>query len=253
MTYKRKEQIGECTLYLGDCLEIMPTLESVSHAIFDPPYEDEIHDSIGKIRRNDGVKMIKSLGFSSINSIRQDVAKQAIALSQGWLIAFCIAEGTKAWEVEIKKNGGKYDTTICWIKPDAMPRMNGQGSARGFECAVTAWCGTGYRKWNAGGKRGVYTHCVNPSDRQGEHPTEKPVKLMAEILTDFTNCGETILDPFMGSGTTLVACAKLGRKGIGIEISEKYFDIACRRIKEAYRQPDLFVEPTRKALQESLL
>ena len=98
----------------------------------------------------------------------------------------------------------------------------------------------------------MYRHNVNPSDRQGQHPTEKPWRLFHEILTDFTNKGETILDPFMGSGTTLVACAKLGRKGIGIEIDPDYFDIACKRVEEAYRQPDLFVAPPENPTQTSM-
>lgn len=76
---------------------------------------------------------------------------------------------------------------------------------------------------------------------------------MAEILKDFTNSGETILDPFMGSGTTGVACVKLGRKFIGIELDEKYFDIACRRIEESYKQPDMFIEPPAKIKQESFI
>ena len=65
--------------------------------------------------------------------------------------------------------------------------------------------------------------------------------------------GETILDPFMGSGTTLVACAKLGRRGVGIEIDPDYFEIACRRVEEAYRQPDLFIPPPEKPVQEGFL
>lgn len=76
--------------------------------------------------------------------------------------------------------------------------------------------------------------------------------MFVELLQDFTNAGETILDPFMGSGTTLVACAKLGRKGIGIELDPDYFDIACQRVEEAYRQPDLFVEPPAKLKQEAM-
>ena len=75
---------------------------------------------------------------------------------------------------------------------------------------------------------------------------------MVELLSDFTNHGQTILDPFMGSGTTGVACAKLGRKFIGIELKPKYFDIACERIEAAYKQPDLFVEPPAKAVQVGL-
>jgi len=69
---------------------------------------------------------------------------------------------------------------------------------------------------------------------------------MRELLQDFTNPGETILDPFMGSGTTGVACAKMGRKFIGIELDRKYFDVACERITKAYAQGDMFVEKERK-------
>ena len=243
--------IGDATLYLGDSLEILPTLGKVGHVVSDPPYEDELHKAVGRIRRNDGREMVADLGFAGVNSRRAAIAAACVAASRGWLILFSLAEGVRAWRDEIQAAGGKWDTCLAWVKPDASPRFNGQGAARGFECAVTAWCGTGYRRWNAGGKRGVYTHCVN-TDRHGAHPTEKPVPLMAEILSDYTATEQTILDPFMGSGTTGVACAKLGRKFIGIEMEPRYFDIACRRIEEAYRQPRLFAEPAPKPLQLTL-
>ena len=82
------------------------------------------------------------------------------------------------------------------------------------------------------------------------HPTQKPVALM-EWCLGFLPDAKTILDPFMGSGTTGVACVKTGRAFIGIELDEGYFDIACRRIEEAYRQPDMFIAPpARKPVQE---
>ena len=83
------------------------------------------------------------------------------------------------------------------------------------------------------------------------HPAPFPVALPAKAL-EATNC-ENILDPFMGSGTTGVACAKLGRKFIGIEIDEGYFDIACKRIEDAYKQPDMFVAPPQKPVQADML
>lgn len=83
------------------------------------------------------------------------------------------------------------------------------------------------------------------------HPTQKPVALM-EWCLGFLPDAKTILDPFMGSGTTLVACAKMGRKGIGIELDPGYFDIACRRVEEAYRHPDMFVAPPKPAKQEAM-
>lgn len=254
MTILREERIGNQRLILGDCLAIMPGLGRFGHVICDPPYEDELHSAIGRIRRNDGVAMPSSLGFAGINAIRERVAQAAIAGADGWVILFTLAEGVRAWRDDIQAHGGKYDTCIAWVKPDSTPRMNGQGPARGFECAVTAWAGKGRRRWNAGGKRGVYTHTVNPPDRTGKHPTEKPWRLMAELLRDFTSPDDTILDPFMGSGTTLVACQKMGRSGTGIEIDPQYFDVACRRVEEAARQPNMFIsEHTAKPSQEALL
>jgi len=93
---------------------------------------------------------------------------------------------------------------------------------------------------------------TKPSEKNG-HPCPKPLYVMEWLVTRASVEGETILDPFMGSGTTLVACQKLGRKGIGIELDESYFDIACRRVDEATRQPDMFVsdkpaEPTQEGL-----
>jgi DNA modification methylase len=84
-----------------------------------------------------------------------------------------------------------------------------------------------------------------------EHPTQKPVALM-EWCLGFLPDAQTILDPFMGSGTTLVACAKLGRKGIGIELDPDYFEMACKRVRDAYAQPDLFIAPPEKPVQEVL-
>lgn len=233
--------IGRATLYCGDALELLPGM-SADHIISDPPYEDELHGAIGRIRRNDGREMIADLGFEGINNVRSTVASLCVGASQGWLILFTLAEGVRAWRDDIQTAGGKYDTCLAWVKPDSAPRFNGQGAARGFECAVTAWCAGGYRSWNGGGKRGVYTHCVNGPERHGAHPTEKPRRLMSEIIADFTKPDQTILDPFMGSGTTGVSAVMAGRDFIGIERDSSHFAVACKRIEDAQRQGDLFLE-----------
>jgi site-specific DNA-methyltransferase (adenine-specific) len=242
------------TLYLGDCREILPTLGKASHVISDPPYEDELHRVFGSARsiRTDGKKRSRhdTLGFVGVNADRPEFAKLMVDASSGWLIVFSLAEGIRAWRDDIQAAGAKWDQTLFWVKPDATPRFNGQGPARGAECAAVAWCGSGHRSWNAGGKRGVYTHCVNVG-RQGEHPTEKPLPLMAEIIADFTRPGDLICDPFAGSGTTGIACVKAGRRFVGIESDPKYFDLCLRRISEAASQPDMFVAPPPKAKQEA--
>lgn len=241
------------TLYMGDRREILPALVDIKHIISDPPYESELHAGAKEQRiiRSDGRKMHGDLGFAGINDIRGEIATALVTASSGWCIVFTLAEGVRAWRDPMQAAGAKWDTTLAWVKPDASPRFNGQGAARGFECAVTAWCGTGYRKWNAGGKRGVYTHCVNTA-RQGEHPTEKPLPLMAELVCDYTQPGELICDPFMGSGTTGIAAVRYGRKFIGIEQDQRWFDLSCRRIADELSRPDLFVPHHKPAKQEAM-
>lgn len=241
----KKEIIGDCALYLGDCMDIFPTLESVDHVISDPPYEESLHLAkmhSSKLRKDKGPEL-KEIDFDCIDRIRDNVVIWSSVLSKGWVIMFCTVEGVAKWADAINANDLiKYKRACIWVKPDSTPQLNGQGPAQGAGCFVVSWAGKGHAKWNAGGKRGVYTHCVNGKWRTGEHPTEKPPALMSEILLDFTNQKQMILDPFMGSGTTGIACVKLGRKFIGIEKEPKYFDIACKRIEEAYKQHDMFVE-----------
>lgn len=256
MTF-RVEQLAEgVQCILGDCLEVLPTLGKVGHVLCDPPYEEEVHAAFGSIRqiRTDGKHRSRhsELDFESVNVDRDRFASALVESCEGWLLVFTLAEGVRAWRDGIQAAGGKWHGSLFWVKPDAAPRFNGQGPARGAECAALAWCGGGYRSWNAGGKRGVYTHCVNV-DRQGEHPTEKPISLMSELVADFTKPGELICDPFCGSGATGVAAVKAGRRFIGIEQNDRWFDLSCRRISDALKQGDMFIDPPKPAEQLSML
>ena len=203
--------------------------------------------------RKDGGSELKTIDFDAIDEFRRQFVELSSAICDGWFLAFCTVEGVWNWTYEINLSPMKYKRACVWVKPDSTPQLNGQGPAQGAECFVTAWAGTGFAKWNSGGKRGVYKHCVNGPLRQGEHPTEKPISLMCELLADFTNKGQTILDPFMGSGTTGVAAVKMGRQFIGIEREPKYFDIAVKRISDALKQPDLFIEKPKPVKQEAFL
>lgn len=240
-------EIGDCTLLLGDCLEIMPQLGVFDHIISDPPYEDIMHKAkngaSARGLRTDGGAELKALDFDSIDAIRAPYVALAEACCAGWFIAFCAPEGVRPWADVINPSTMKYKRACTWVKPDSTPQMNGQGPAMGAENFVCAWAGRGHARWNAGGKRGVYTHTTNPPDRHGGHPTEKPWRLFAELVRDFTNEGQHILDPFMGSGTTGVACVREGRSFTGIENSRTYFDMACERIRAAYAQPEFFTQP----------
>ena len=204
--------------------------------------------------RADGGPELATLDFDCIDDIRDDIANLIAKICGGWSLIFCAAEGVGRWADTINETTAKYKRACIWVKPDSTPQLNGQCPAVGHEGMVASWCGSGKSTWNAGGKRGVYTHLTNSKGRHGVHPTEKPIPLMKELLTDFTNQNDLICDPFMGSGTTGVACAQMGRRFIGIELNETYFEIACQRIEEAYQQPDLFVAPaTKKKNSEKLI
>ena len=248
----RVETIAEgVTLYLGDCREILPTLGKVDAVVTDPPFEKEAHTPIRRTQKSIRSGVSDALDFEAItDDLRVLIPAWAASNCDGWLLAFCQVEAVSTWRDAMEAAGLKYKRGMAWIKPDSSPQFNGQGPAQGYECIASAWCGAGHSKWNAGGKRGVYTHCTNSTTRHGVHPTEKPVSLMSEIIADFTFLGGVVLDPFMGSGTTGVSCVKYGRKFTGIELDPKYFDIACKRISDALKQPDMFVESPKLAAEQ---
>jgi DNA modification methylase len=128
---------------------------------------------------------------------------------------------------------------MVWIKPDGAPQFTGDRPGMGYESIVASWCGQGRSKWNGGGRHGVFTFAQRDSNHPKQHMTQKPIALMNEIVALFSNRLDTILDPYMGSGTTGVAAVRMGRQFIGIEREPKYFDIACRRIEDAQRQASL--------------
>lgn len=194
----------------------------------------------------------ENIGFAAIDDIRKDVAIAVKNACVGWGVFFCMAEGVRAWRDEIEYSGAKYKRAMVWVKPDAMPQFNGQGPSVGHEMMVAAWYGKGHSKWNGGGKPGTFIYTKN-TPGGSKHPTQKPLPLILELVKLFSFDNQLILDPFMGSGTTGVACVKLGRKFIGIELEPKYFDIACKRIEDAYKQPDMFIEHVVKPVQEKLI
>lgn len=250
----RKEVIGDATLYLGDCRDILPTLGPVDAVVTDPPYEAVMQNKWGVLSRNAPSSHVRyeDLGFSAIDDIRDQVAVTVASVCQGWGVFFCMAEGVRAWRDSIEASGARYKRAMVWIKPDAMPQFNGQGPSVGHEMMVAAWYGDGHSRWNGGGKPGTFIYNKN-TPGGGEHPTQKPLPLISELVSLFSFPDDVVCDPFMGSGTTGVACAKLGRAFIGIERESSYFDIACRRIEEAYRQPRLFEEPAPKPVQTAFL
>ncbi|MDH5797081.1 MAG: DNA methyltransferase [Paracoccaceae bacterium] len=254
----KEERIGNQRLILGDCLEVMPGLAAQDAVIGDPPYEVHMHAAKLGVKtrriRTDGHANPPPLNFADIGAMRRPAARQMVRLSLGWVLVFCTPEGVAPWRDALEGAGARYKRACVWVKPDSAPQFNGQGPAMGAEMFCAAWAGRGHSRWNGGGRRGVFTHPCQPPSRSGLHPTEKPLSLMGELIGLFTDPGATVLDPFMGAGSTLVSCQRLGRAGTGIEIDPDYFEAACRRVDEATRQPDMFVgAPAAKPDQMGML
>lgn len=204
-----KQTLGNAELWLGDCREVLPLLPDVDLILTDPPY---------------------GIGFAAQPTLWQRKAgKEAESWDNetppAWLFGLMLekAKNLIVW-------GGNYYTLppsrgwLTWFKPDAPPSM------AHFEMAWTSF--------DMNAKQLKHSISATNPERVG-HPTQKPVKVMEWSLT-FAPDAETILDPFMGSGTTGVACANLGKRFIGIERERKYFDLACERIARAQAQERLF-------------
>jgi site-specific DNA-methyltransferase (adenine-specific) len=232
------------TLHLGDCLPFLRSLpdKSVDHVITDPPYEAEAHGASRRLLG--GVIDRTPLDFGAITAdVRVEFSIQAERVARGWVLAFCQVEAVWAWKVALESSGAGWRRAMVWVKPDGSPQLTGDRPGQSYECMALAWAGVGRSVWNGGGKRGIYTFNVNDFGRLPggrPHPTMKPLRLMEALVRDFTNEGETILDPFAGSGTTGVAAIRLGRKFIGCERDPKYHAVAVKRLSQAREQLGLW-------------
>ncbi|MBP6770706.1 MAG: site-specific DNA-methyltransferase [Reyranella sp.] len=207
---------GRVTLYRGDCREILPTLGKVDAVVTDPPY------GIG-ITRSNRLAVSRGMGGGTWDDEPADMS---------WLPGYGVP--AIVW-------GGNYfdlPPTRCLLVWD----KNNDG--RDFAEFEMAWT-------NLDSVARIFRMRPMGMDGGKVHPTQKPIELMRWCV-DKVPSAQTVLDPFMGSGTTGIAAVKLGRRFIGIEIDQRYFDIACRRIEDAAKQPDMFIEPPPKPLQGGL-
>jgi site-specific DNA-methyltransferase (adenine-specific) len=234
--------IGTAKLLLADAFEILPTLAPVDVIITDPPYGRHTHEGARTTVNGSPGRLID---FDSLAE-EQFVAfcAHAVALAKRWVVMSCEWRYVRSLE----KAGLPLVRFGIWHKQGGAPQFSGDRPAMGWE-AVAILHRQGGKRWNGGGHSAVWVCAIE----HGEHPAQKPLALISDWVLKFTNPGETVLDPFMGSGTTGVACARLGCHFMGIEIRQDYFELSCRRIAEAHRQAGLF--PTRLAdpQQEFLL
>ena len=220
----------------ADNAEVLPGLpdKSVAHVITDPPYEAEAHTKQRRTKiegggADYGVVDVVPLDFEPMTeSNRVRVGAEIARVVRRWAAIFCQVEATEKWRESLR--GLDYVRTGVWVKPDAQPQLSGDRPGMGYESIVFAHP-KGRKRWSGGGRSGVFTHCKQQFGGQAPHPTTKPLPLMLELVDLFTDPGELVLDPFCGSGTTGVACLRLGRRFIGIERDAKYAAIARERLE----------------------
>lgn len=213
-------------IYQGDCLEIMRGWpdKCVDLIITDPPYDRKTHG--GAVLGDMGID------FKPLDRHAETVT-EFLRISRRWVIAFCSLEQLGEYKRHSRDawiRGGVWDRIIN------MPQISGDRPAQGAE-GVAIMHNPGKKKWNGGGAAAFWRCDVERG--QKEHPTQKPLKLMQKLVSQFSFEGETVLDCFSGSGTTLLACQMLNRNWIGIEMEQKYIDVATRRIAAEMSQGKL--------------
>lgn len=219
---KKEVIIGDCRLILGDCLEVMPFLGEFDAVVTDPPY-----------------------GMNFKSNHRKSSHKPIAGDGGGQMLEFACSIPFKhsayiwmRWDniPEVPKP----KSLITWVKNNhSMGDLEHEHGRKTEVAAFYAGVSHSFKKRP--------TDVVFASRTGNElHPTQKPVSLMEQNVR--WTAGR-VFDPFMGSGTTGVACVKLGRSFTGIELDEEYFEIACERIRKAYAQPDMFVAPPSKPIE----
>lgn len=238
-------QDDHVTLYHGDCREVLPTLEAVDHIITDPPYSERTHANARSARRlaNGGgghwaadSERVVNLGFAHLDdSLREFCAVEFARLAHRWVLVFSDVESDHLWRTSLTTAGLDYVRTGAWIKIGSTPQFSGDRPAAGFE-SVTIAHPQGRKRWNGGGRHAVWTHpIVQDRGRTGGvrfHPTQKPDSLMQELVGLFCDAGETVLDPFAGSGGTLLAARMHGVAAVGIELEERYCEVIAKRLDQ---------------------
>jgi len=225
----RDVTIGDCRLIQGDCLEVMPLLGEFDAVVTDPPYGIGADKNL-RANKKQGKAAAPSKDYGIKN---WDAAPPKI----DWIFEHKVP--SIVW-------GGNYFSTppnSCWLVWD---KQNGSNGYADCELAWTNLDGAVrriYWRW-----AGMLQKEMGEKKEVRVHPTQKPVGVMEWCIKHLPKTSRHTLDPFMGSGTTGVACVKLGRKFTGIELDPDYFDIAADRIRKAYEQPDMFIAPPSKPI-----
>ena len=216
------------TLYHGDSREGLAAMEdnSVAAVITDPPYTERTH---AKAKTNKAVKDSKAIEFASFTDTDlENAMAECGRITQSWVVATLDYRHAVRMELQTPSNLRVMRIGV-WVKTNPMPQITGDRPGQGWE-AIAYLHKEGVKPtWNGGGKHGNY---ILPTAQNEGHPTSKPLSMVSDWVRHFTKHGDTILDPFAGSGTTLRAAVDNGRKAIGYEIDEAYCEVIAKRLQQ---------------------
>lgn len=215
------------TLYHGDCREVLASMadESVAAVLTDPPYTERTHKKASWLTAGTVTEGITTFGAITDEELRALLVELG-RVSRGWVVA--TLDYRHAVEFDVTPPPGlKCQRLGVWVKTNPTPQLTGDRPAQGWESIAYLHRADRRSKWNGGGAHGNYVAPIPPSEG---HPTAKPLPMVARWVRWFTDPGDTVLDSFAGSGTTLRAAKDEGRHAIGVELDERYCDLAARRL-----------------------
>jgi len=249
-----KVTIRDCTLYRGDCLEVLPTLGKVDAVVTDPPYGVTQNEW----DKTEAVYTVFDWAECPLVCTAQNPFTSELVCRYRkrfkWSDVWEKTQATGFLNVKVMPMRRHEDILVfCTGRMPYTPQITDRPPENIRPHLDTAGS-SNYGSFSNERTRTIPLNKTYPqsiakfaNSQDGDHPTQKPVSLFTYLVASYSLEGQSILDPFMGSGTTGVACVKLGRKFIGVEIEPKYFDIACKRIERAYEDAALLdlmpVEP----------
>lgn len=222
------------TLYLGDALAWLSSREdrSVDAVITDPPFDSRTHAMARSNNRANGTQRVLS-DLSSVGFAHMDHAAQLALfaefgrITRRWVVSNVATDTAFRFEVEGAPEGLRVLRVGAWVKTNPMPMISADRPAMGWEPLVYMHRADVKPTWSGGGRAGNY---VCPTSQGSGHPTQKPLGMVADWVRRFTEPGDLVLDPFAGTGTTLVAAKEEGRRAIGIEADERWCELAAKRL-----------------------
>jgi site-specific DNA-methyltransferase (adenine-specific) len=222
---------GSVVLYHADCRTVLAEIGCVAdHVITDPPYDAHTHANARSGHR-DARHVVRPLPITFAPLDMHECVPLLLAAARRWCICFCSLEMIGTYKAIA---GDRFVRAGFYRRRNGAPQFTGDRPAQPGEGLAISHA-LGRKRWNGGGRSGFYESLIVDAETR-THPTQKPESLMCALIADFTDPGDLILDPFAGSGTTLVAAKRLGRRAIGIEMDRAY----CDHIIERLRQCALF-------------